>query len=237
LFFYELSPSRRAKQLRKRKDGGVQQEAGAARPGAHDAPDAVAAHDTIDTYVAHVVKAPKRPKSAADNDNVTANLTLQRSKDIVKLVLDKAAAEEGATQGGSAGVGSQKAAEAEGEEGAIAHSTHLVTGDIHVHDSDVGTVRRKAAKKDKKENVRISEMARRVRNWGKPQNAQHSAWTWGFKYSRPTKGTGGFQNHAEQFYGKPSFSVTTPCARVNTKRLAERETLLHRLGSKLNRTV
>ena len=37
-----------------------------------------------------------------------------------------------------------------------------------------------------------------------------------------------------------SFSVTTPCARptrVNTKRLAERETLLHRLGSKLNRTV
>ena len=36
------------------------------------------------------------------------------------------------------------------------------------------------------------------------------------------------------------FSVTTPCARptrVNTERLAERETLLHRLGSKLNRTV
>jgi hypothetical protein len=42
------------------------------------------------------------------------------------------------------------------------------------------------------------------------------------------------------FYGKRSFSVTTPCARptrVNTERLAERETLLHRLGSKLNRTV
>jgi hypothetical protein len=40
-------------------------------------------------------------------------------------------------------------------------------------------------------------------------------------------------------YGKRSFSVT-PCARptrVNTERLAERETLLHRLGSKLNRTV
>ena len=69
---------------------------------------------------------------------------------------------------------------------------------MHVHDSDVGTVRRKAAKKDKKENVRIAEMARRVRNWGiaKPQNAQHSAWTWGFKYARPPKGAGGFQNHA-----------------------------------------
>ena len=43
-----------------------------------------------------------------------------------------------------------------------------------------------------------------------------------------------------EFYGKRSFSVTTPCAsptRVDTKRLAERETLLHRLGSKLNRTV
>jgi hypothetical protein len=42
------------------------------------------------------------------------------------------------------------------------------------------------------------------------------------------------------FYGKRSFSVTTPCARptrVNTKRLAERETFLHRLDSKLNRTV
>ena len=41
-------------------------------------------------------------------------------------------------------------------------------------------------------------------------------------------------------YGKRSFSVTTPCAsptRVDTERLAERETLLHRLGSKLNRTV
>ena len=42
------------------------------------------------------------------------------------------------------------------------------------------------------------------------------------------------------FYGKRSFSVTTPCAsptRVDTERLAERETLLHRLGSKLNRIV
>jgi hypothetical protein len=42
------------------------------------------------------------------------------------------------------------------------------------------------------------------------------------------------------FYGKRSFSVTTPCTRptrVNTERLAERETLLHRLGSELNRTV
>ena len=41
-------------------------------------------------------------------------------------------------------------------------------------------------------------------------------------------------------YGKHSFSVTTPCAsptRVDTERLAERETLLHRLGSKLNRIV
>ena len=43
-----------------------------------------------------------------------------------------------------------------------------------------------------------------------------------------------------EFYGKRSFSVTTPCARptrVNTERLAERETLLHRLCSDLNRTV
>ena len=35
----------------------VEQEAGAARPGAHDAPDAVAAHDTIDTAEAHAAKA------------------------------------------------------------------------------------------------------------------------------------------------------------------------------------
>ena len=45
---------------------GVEQEACAARPGAHDTPDAVAAHDTIDTAEAHVAKAaataaPKRP--------------------------------------------------------------------------------------------------------------------------------------------------------------------------------
>jgi len=44
-----------------------------------------------------------------------------------------------------------------------------------------------------------------------------------------------------RFYGKRSFSVTTPCARptarVNTERLAERETFLYRLGSELNRTV
>ncbi len=111
---------------------------------------------------------------------------------------DKAAAEEGAPQGGSAGGGSQKAAEAEGEEGAIAHGTHLATGNMHVHDSDVGTVRRKAAKKDKKEIVSIADMTRRVRNWGiaKPQNAQHSAWTCGFKYARPPRGAGGFQNLA-----------------------------------------
>jgi hypothetical protein len=63
---------------------------------------------------------------------------------------------------------------------------------------DVGTVRRKASKKDKKENVLITEMARRVRNWGiaKPKNAHHSAWTWGFKYARPPKCAGGFHNHA-----------------------------------------
>ena len=62
----------------------VEQEACAARPGAHDVPDAVAAHDTIDTAEAHAAKAaataaPKRPKSA---------------KEIMRLVLDKAAAEE-----------------------------------------------------------------------------------------------------------------------------------------------
>ncbi len=46
--------------------------------------------------------------------------------------------------------------------------------------------------------------------------------------------------HVKLFYGKRSFSVTTPCAsptRVDTERLAERETLLHRLGSKLIRIV
>jgi hypothetical protein len=32
-------------------------EAGS-RPGAHDAPDAVAAHDTIDTAIAHAAKEP-----------------------------------------------------------------------------------------------------------------------------------------------------------------------------------
>jgi len=110
---------------------------------------------------------------------------------------DRAAAEEGAPQGGSAGGGSQKAAEAKGEEGAIAHGTHLATHKMHVHDSDVGTVRSKAAKQDK-ERVSIADMARRVRNWGiaKPQNAKHSAWTWGFKYARPPSGAAGFQNQA-----------------------------------------
>ena len=42
------------------------------------------------------------------------------------------------------------------------------------------------------------------------------------------------------FYGKRSFSVPTPWARptrVNTERLAERETLLYSLGFKLNRIV
>ena len=161
---------------------GVQQEAGAARPGAHDAPDAVAAHDTIDTAEAHAAKAaataaPKRPKSA---------------EEIVRLVLDKAAAEEGAPQGGSAGGGSQKTA-AEGEEGAIADGTHLATGHM-----DVGMVRSKASKQDKKENVSIKTMARRVRDWGlaKPQNAKNCVWTWGFKYKTPPKCAGGFQNHA-----------------------------------------
>jgi hypothetical protein len=170
---------------------GVEQEAGAARPGAHDAPDAVAAHDTIDTDVAHAAKAaatvaPPRQKSAAE---------------IVKFVLslgEKTAAEEGSPQGVSEGVGSQKAAEAEGEEGAIAHGTHLATGNMHVHDSDVCTVRGKAAKQDKKERVSIADMARRVRNWGivKLQNAKHSAWTWGFKYARPPSGSADFQNQA-----------------------------------------
>ncbi len=68
----------------------VEQEAGAARPGAHDAPDAVAAHDTIDTAEAHAVKAaataaPKRPKSA---------------EEIMRLVLDKAGSSTVKTFGG-----------------------------------------------------------------------------------------------------------------------------------------
>ena len=111
---------------------------------------------------------------------------------------EKTAAEEGSPQGVSEGVGSQKAAEAEGEEGAIAHGTHLATGNMHVHDSDVCTVRSKAAKQDKKERVSIADMARRVRNWGivKLQNAKHSAWTWGFKYARPPSGSADFQNQA-----------------------------------------
>ena len=140
----------------------VEQEAGAARPGAHDAPDAVAAHDTIDTAEAHAAK---------------ASATAYHKR--VRLVLDKAAAEEGSPQGGSAGGGSQKAA-AEGEEGAIADGTHLATGHMNV-----GMVRSKASKLDKKENVSIKTMARRVRDWGlaKPQNAKNCVWTWGFKYS------------------------------------------------------
>ena len=49
----------------------VEQQDGAARPGAHDASDAVAAHDTIDTASAHVAKAaatapPPRPQSSAE---------------------------------------------------------------------------------------------------------------------------------------------------------------------------
>ena len=64
-------PFSKSQAASQRKMEGVEQEAGAARPGAHDAPDAVAAHDTIDTDVAHAAKAaataaPKRPKSAAD---------------------------------------------------------------------------------------------------------------------------------------------------------------------------
>ena len=77
---------------------------------------------------------------------------------------------------------------------------------------DVGTVRRKASKQDKKENVLITEMARRVRNWGiaKPQNAQNCVWTWGFKYKNPPKCAGGFQNHAlcSKFAGPLYFTTT-----------------------------
>ncbi len=55
------------------------------------------------------------------------------------------------------------------------------------------------------------------------------------------KGSGGHHDASVlRFYGKRSFSVTTPCvrpSRVNTERLAERETLLYRLGFELNRTV
>ena len=59
-------------------------------------------------------------------------------------------------------------------------------------------VRSKASKQDKKENVSIKTMARRVRDWGitNPQNAQNCVWTWGFKYKHPPKCQGGFQNHA-----------------------------------------
>ena len=65
---------------------------------------------------------------------------------------------------------------------------------------DVGMVRSKASKQDKKENVSIKTMTWRVRDWGitKPQNAQNCVWTWGLKYKYPPKCTGGFrvQNHA-----------------------------------------
>jgi len=48
---------------------------------------------------------------------------------------------------------------------------------MHVHDSDVGTVRNKAAKKEKKEIVSIVDMDLHVKNWviTKPQNTKHSA--------------------------------------------------------------
>jgi hypothetical protein len=52
--------------------------------------------------------------------------TVVRLVEGVQLVLDKAAAEEGAPQGGSAGGGSQKATEAEGEEGAMHVRVYLV---------------------------------------------------------------------------------------------------------------
>jgi hypothetical protein len=182
--FYELSPSRGGRTRSfAAKDGGCRAGSWRStsrnprRPRRRRSPRHNR-HRHSPGVKAAATAAPKRPKSA---------------EDIVQLVLDKAAAEEGASQGGSAGDGSQKAAEAEGEEGAIADGTHLATGNM-----DVGTVRRKASKQDKKENVLITEMARRVRNWGiaKPQNAQHCVWTWGFKYKNPPKCEVGFQNRA-----------------------------------------
>ena len=201
--FLRTEPVSKNQAASQRKIEGVQQEAGAARPGAHDAPDAVAAHDTIDTAEAHAAKAaataaPKRPKSA---------------EEIMRLVEDKAAAEEGAPQGGSAGGGSQKTA-AEGEEGAIADGTHLATGHM-----DVGMVRSKASKQDKKENVSIKTMARRVRDWGlaKPQNAKNCVWTWGFKYKTPPIGAGGFlkwwKEHTSSSGGKNTRYYFHTCPR------------------------
>ena len=62
----------------------------------------------------------------------------------------------------------------------------------------VGSVRSKAGRKDRKDSVAVTEMARRVKMWGieKPKRAKHSAWHWGFKYRCPPTGPAGYKNHA-----------------------------------------
>jgi hypothetical protein len=126
--------------------------------------------------------APPRPPSAAD-------VAL-----IVREQGEKAAAAEASAQG-SAGGGSEQAAAAQAEEGAIARGTHLATDDMQ---QSVASVRAKAGKKDKKDSMSITEMARRVKSWGiaKPARAKHSAWKWGFKYATPPPGPGGYKNQA-----------------------------------------
>ena len=173
---------------------GAELQDGAARAGAHDASgDADAGPGTTQLTPPQPARLGPQPPPR-----------LQSAEEICNIVLAlgvKAAAEEGASQGGSAGGGSQEATGAQGEEGVIARGTHLATSNMHV-DGDqvacnlqsVGSVRSKAAKgKASKETVSITEMARRVKMWGitKPQNAKHSVWKWGFKYAHPTIGHGG----------------------------------------------
>ena len=159
----------------------TEEQDGAAQPGDH----AGAAQDTIVIAEDQEAEGGVSSRSAA-----RATVFPQPAAQIARIVQElgeKAAAAAEAAAQGSAGGGSEQASAAQGEEGIIARGTHLATGD------KVGTVRSKAGKKEKKDNVRITEMARRVHKWGieSPSRAAHSVWKWAFKYKTPPAGASG----------------------------------------------
>ena len=102
---------------------GAELQDGAARAGAHDASgDADAGPGTTQSTPPQPARLGPQPPPR-----------LQSAEEICNIVLAlgvKAAAEEGASQGGSAGGGSQEATGAQGEEGVIARGTHLVTAAV-----------------------------------------------------------------------------------------------------------
>ena len=102
----------------------------------------------------------------------------------VRVRGERAAAEEprAAPVGGSAGV-EQEAAGGGLADGETADAGAGRTGTHLASLQKVGELRRQQGKKDRKERVDITEMARRVRSWGicKPQRASHNVWKWGFK--------------------------------------------------------